>query len=310
MTDLGHVFLGGRIGRLAVPHRIVMGAMHLGLEVRDDGGAALAAFYAERARGGAGLMVTDGAEVTRAVRDTAGAGFPIIVRFSGLDLVDGGTEQADVLDFARALASAGADALNVGIGWHESAVPSVQAIVPPGLWVPFAAEAKAAVGDLPVIAGNRVNRAELAESILVSTPIDFISMARPFLADAELIGSARRGRAVNICIGCNQACIDRSLDDREVSCMVNPRAGRELGTRPIRSTAPRHIAVIGGGPAGLQAARQSALAGHRVELYEVADALGGQFRMACKVPGKSDYRDTVTYFAAELTRHRGGGEGI
>ncbi|MEO6502933.1 MAG: FAD-dependent oxidoreductase [Jatrophihabitantaceae bacterium] len=446
MADLGAVFTEGRIGRLTVPHRVIMGAMHLGLEAREDGGAALAAFYAERARGGAGLMVTGGAAVNaigaggpgygvladrrfrarlrrvtdeahaagglmalqlfhagryaplsdagtplapsavysrfsrceplamtdRQIRDTiddfargaaeaAALGFdavevmgsegylidqflspltnlrddewggdatrrtrfgaevtravraatelPVIVRFTGLDLVAGGAERADVLAFARALASAGADALNVGVGWHEARVPSVQAIVPPGVWAPVAAEVKAGLvkaglveAGLPVIASNRVNRLELAADILADTAIDFVSMARPFLADPQLVTATRRGRPVNVCIGCNQACVDRSLADREVSCMVNPRAGREIATAPARTTAPRRIAVIGGGPAGLQAARQAACAGHQVELYELSDALGGQFRLACRVPGKADYGATVDYFAAELAR--------
>jgi 2,4-dienoyl-CoA reductase (NADPH2) len=153
-----------------------------------------------------------------------------------------------------------------------------------------------------VIASNRVNRLELAADILAGTGIDFVSMARPFLADPDLIGSTRRGRPVNLCIACNQACIDRSLVEAEVSCMVNPRAGREALTRAARSASPRRIAVVGGGPAGLQAARQAALAGHQVRLYEASDALGGQFRLACRVPGKADYAATVDYFAAELAR--------
>ena len=476
MADLGAVFTAGRIGRLSLAHRIVMGAMHLGLEARDDGGAALAAFYAERARGGAGLMVTGGAavsaagaggpaygvlddprfrdrlrrvtgevheagglialqlfhagryappapgrtpvapsavysrfsrceplaltgsqvagiveefargaahaaelgfdavevmgsegylvdqflspltnlrddewggdaerrarfgvEVTRAAR--AASGLPVIVRFSGLDLMPGGTERADVLAFARTLAAAGADALNIGVGWHEAAVPSVQAIVPPGVWAPVAGDIKAELAGagfagLPVIASNRVNRLEQAAAILAGTPVDFVSMARPFLADPDLIAATRRGDPVNLCIGCNQACIDRSLVDAEVSCMVNPRAGRELvhpragrelvhpragrelvlpragqprtgrglATPRTHSPRPRRIAVVGGGPAGLQAARQAALAGHRVRLYEASDALGGQFRLARRVPGKADYGATVDYFAAELAR--------
>ncbi len=446
MADLGAVFTPGRIGRLRLPHRIVMGAMHLGIEARDDGGTALAAFYAERARGGAGLMVTGGAavdaagsggpaygmlddarfaerlrrvagevheagglialqlfhagryapagnsplapsavysrfsrctpramtdaevrgtveafargaalaaelgfdavevmgsegylidqflspltnlrdddwggdsarrcrfgvEVTRAVR--AACELAVIVRFSGRDLMAGGTEPAGVHAFARALAAAGTDALNVGVGWHEAAVPSVQAMVPAGVWAPVAAEIKAVLtaagfGALPVIASNRLNRLEQAADVLAgtrsSTPPDFVSMARPFLADPQLVEAGRRGRPVNVCLACNQACIDRSLVDAEVSCMVNPRAGREAATPVLRTSTARRIAVVGGGPAGLQAARRAALAGHRVELYEASDALGGQFRLARRVPGKADYGATVDYFAAELDR--------
>ncbi|SCG76962.1 oxidoreductase [Micromonospora coxensis] len=440
--EFRHVFRAGRIGSLHIPHRIVMGAMHLGLETREDGGAALAAFYAERARGGAGLMITGGAavsvagaggrgygvlgdvafrdrlrrvvttvhdagglialqlfhagryasptafgvspvapsavhsrfsgstpqaltaaqiratvadfaraaalgrelgfdaveimgsegylvdqflspltnlrddewggdarrrrrfgvEVTRAAREATGADFPIVVRFTGLDLMAGGTPHADVLDFARSLVAAGADALNVGVGWHESPVPSVQAIVPPGAWISVAAAVKAAVGSTPVIASNRVNRVGHAEDILATSGLDFVSMARPFLADPELITRSRRRRPVNVCIGCNQACIDRSLVDGEVSCMVNPRAGRELTALPARSARQLRLAVIGGGPAGLQAAHALASAGHRVDLYEAADGLGGQFRLAGRVPGKADYHATIDYFTADLDR--------
>lgn len=442
MADLGAVLTPGRIGALRLPHRIVMGAMHLGIEARDDGGTALAAFYAERARGGAGLMVTGGAavnpagsggpaygvlddarfaerlrrvtgavheagglialqlfhagryapagvgpvapsavysrfsrctpramtdaevratiedfgrgaalaaelgfdavevmgsegylidqflspltnlredgwggdpqrrcrfgvEVTRTVR--AAGGLPVIVRFSGQDLMAGGTGPAEVRAFTRALAAAGADALNIGVGWHEATVPSVQAMVPAGVWAPVAADVKAGLvaagfGDLPVIASNRVNRLEQAAAVLAGTGLDFVSMARPFLADPELIEAGRRGLPVNVCVGCNQACIDRSLVDAEVSCMVNPRAGREAVTPLVRTAAPRRVAVVGGGPAGLQAARQAALTGHRVELYEAGDDLGGQFRLARRVPGKADYGATVDYFAAELDR--------
>ncbi|HXL94396.1 MAG TPA: FAD-dependent oxidoreductase [Streptosporangiaceae bacterium] len=447
---LPHVLRPGRIGTLRLPHRVIMGAMHLGIEARPDHGRALAAFYAERARGGAGLIVTGGAavsrvgaggpnyailadqahrarlgrvagqvhaagalialqlfhagryaspgafglrpvapspvfsrisgcepasmsepvirqtladfgrgaayarelgfdaveimasegylidqflspvtnlreddwggdpgrrmrfgsEVLRHVRDAAGADFPVIYRFSGADLIEGGTSRADALAFARTLKDGGADALNVGVGWHESSVPTVQALVAPGAWVPVAAAVKAAVGDLPVITSNRINRLELAEQILAGSSLDFVSLARPFLADAALMASGGRRRPVNICLGCNQACIDRSLADAEVSCMVNPRAGRELEFPPATAGIPLRTAVIGGGPAGLQAARELAVIGHRVDLFEAASELGGQFRMACQVPGKEDYAETVRYFAAELGRlgvavHRG-----
>ncbi|MBW4701617.1 FAD-dependent oxidoreductase [Micromonospora sp. RL09-050-HVF-A] len=507
-TGLERVLRPGRIGRLALPHRIVMGAMHLGWENRDDDGRALAAFYLARVAGGAGLMVTGGAAVSaagadvpgfgvlddaafrdrlrrvagevgaaggllalqlfhagryarpaaggprpvapsavpspisrltpdalpaagvarivedfargahhardlgfsaveimgsegylidqflspltnrrddewggdpqrrmrfgvavvRAVRAAVGADFPVVMRMTGDDLLPGGTDRDTVAQYARALAAAGADALNVGVGWHESPVPTVQAVVPPGHWVPVASVVKAAVGGLPVLASNRINRLTQAEAILAGTTLDLVSMARPFLADPALVERSRAGRPVNICVACNQACIDRSLVGAVVSCMVNPLVGREAdpgsgaapaGTDPTASAelpasvdppmpadptgsaglpmpaepaihvepmppepaihvepvtragpvvrvgavaGSRAVAVVGAGPAGLRAAHDLALAGHRVTVYEADREPGGQFRLACRVPGKADYAETIRFLTAELTR--------
>jgi 2,4-dienoyl-CoA reductase (NADPH2) len=243
-----------------------------------------------------------GVAVVRAVRDAVGPDFPVIMRMTGDDLMDGGTGPDTVSAYARELAGAGADALNVGVGWHESATPTVQAVVPPGHWVPVAAAVKAAVGALPVMASNRINRLAQAEAILASTPLEFVSMARPFLADPALIAHARLGRPVNICVACNQACIDRSLSDSPVSCMVNPGAGREHEPAAQATTVPRTIAVVGAGPAGLKAAHDLAIAGHQVTVYEADRDPGGQFRLACRVPGKADYLETIRFLSAELAR--------
>lgn len=244
-------------------------------------------------------------EVLRAIRAALGAAFPIIYRMSGADLMPESTTDDETHAFARMLAQAGADAINVGVGWHESSIPTVQFLVEPGAWVGCAQAIKEAVGALPVIASNRINRIELAERVLAEGRVDFVSMARPFLADPAIVEKSRSGRAdaVNICIACNQACIDRSLFDGKVSCMVNPRAGNELTLREdAPATAPRRFAVIGGGPAGLEAARVLAARGHRVVLYEAQAALGGQFRLASHVPGKADFGSTIAYFRAELAR--------
>jgi 2,4-dienoyl-CoA reductase (NADPH2) len=244
--------------------------------------------------------------VLRAIRECAGTDFPVIFRISGADLMEGSTTDEEVLCFARALASDGVDALNVGIGWHESPVPTVQQIVPAGVWIRYAAAVKSVVGKLPVIASNRVTTLAMADEVLAAGSVDFISMARPFLADAAIVAKAARGASddIDTCIACNQACIDRSLSDERVSCMVNPRAVRELEfpesilPEPLR----RRFAVIGAGPAGLEASRALAALGHRVELFEAAEELGGQFRMARRVPGKRDFGETIRYFTTELAR--------
>lgn len=245
-------------------------------------------------------------EVLRAIRASAGADFPIIFRISGADLMPDSTSPAETLDFARALAGGGVDALNVGIGWHESSIPTVQHLVPSGAWIPYAAAVKAAVGDVAVIASNRINSLAAAEAVLAAGSADFISMARPFLADSQIVAKAARNEArlVDTCIACNQACIDLSLLDAPVSCMVNPRAGREMEFPEPSGMLerPRRFAVIGGGPAGMESARALAALGHRVELFEAQDELGGQFRMARRIPGKRDFGETIRYFTNELAR--------
>jgi len=245
-------------------------------------------------------------DVLRAIRDAAGPEFPVIFRISGADLMPNSTTAEETLTFARALASDGVDALNVGIGWHESQIPTVQHLVPSGIWVPFAAAVKSAVDSLPVIASNRINSLERADKVLAAGSVDFISMARPFLADSQIVAKAARNESalVNTCIACNQACIDRSLLDEPVSCMVNPRAGRELAFIENGAVSQRRgrFAVIGGGPAGMEGARALAALGHRVELFEAQDELGGQFRMARRIPGKRDFGETIRYFTNELAR--------
>ena len=460
---LDHVFRAGAIGPLQLDHRIVMGSMHMGLEGLDDDGRALAAFYAERARAGAGLVVTGGSAVSRvgaagrnytfvneaadgsklarvaaaiheggghvllqlfhagryavqsafglrpvapspvysalsrcepreltdaevretiadfargaararelgfdgveimgsegyllnqfaapqtnlrdddwggdperrmafplavaeAVREAAGPAAAVVYRISGADLVPGGASDDEVRELAARLADGAVDAINVGIGWHEARVPTVQLLVPHGAWTPWVRAIREVVKcperglDVPVIASNRINSLALADEVLKAGDADFVSLARPFLADPEIVAKARGRRVVNVCIACDQACIDRSIFDQRVSCVVNPRAGFELqlpagagagsaagsgAGAAAGSGEGRRVAVVGGGPAGMEAARSLAAAGHAVELFEADSRLGGQFRMACRIPGKEDYARTIEYFEAELDR--------
>nr|AHH25582.1 2,4-dienoyl-CoA reductase [Streptomyces sp. XZQH13] len=445
---MDHVFRPLAIGGLTVPHRIIMGAMHLNLETLDDDGAALAAFYAERVRGGAGLVITGGSavnpagsggpgygvlddgrhrsalrravdavhdagglialqlfhagryapagtdggaplapsavysrfsrtvpramteeevagtvaafgrgaeaacalgfdavevmgsegylinqftapltnlrddawggdparrrrfpvEVLRAVRASVKPGFPVLFRMSGADLVEDGTPWQETAALAVELAEAGADALAVGIGWHESPVPTVQAQVPAGTWAGYAQRVKRALreagyGAVPVIASNRFTRLTQAEDVLAGGDVDLVAMARPFLADPAIVNKSHTGSgaSVDLCIACNEACIDRSFGTERVSCLVNPRAGHERDFPALPSAGRRgRYAVIGAGLAGLEAARTLARLGHKVEVYEEADEPGGQFRLAARVPGKADFAATVRRREEEL----------
>jgi 2,4-dienoyl-CoA reductase (NADPH2) len=157
---------------------------------------------------------------------------------------------------------------------------------------------------IPVIATNRINTPQVAEEILARGDADMVSMARPLLADPEFVKKARRGQPeeINICIACNQACLDHTFTGKPCSCLVNPRACREteLNYRPAVDI--KAIAVVGAGPAGLAFATVAARRGHRVSLFDQADEIGGQFNMARMIPGKEEFSASLDYFRHELVR--------
>jgi 2,4-dienoyl-CoA reductase (NADPH2) len=246
-------------------------------------------------------------EVVRRTREAVGDGFPIVYRISLLDLVEGGQTWDEVIDLAHALEDAGITAFNTGIGWHEARVPTIITQVPRGAWRSSTARLKAEV-SVPVCASNRINTPELAEEILAAGDADLVSMARPLLADPEFAAKAAAGRAdeINTCIACNQACLDHVFANRKASCLVNPRAAREteLVLVPIRgldsARPPSTVVVVGAGPAGLAAATSAAERGFSVTLFERAPEIGGQFRLAMRIPGKEEFAETLRYFSRRL----------
>ena len=167
-------------------------------------------------------------EIVRRARALVGPDFPIVYRISLVDLVDGGQTWEEVEALAQELEAAGVSLFNTGIGWHEARVPTIITQVPQGAWVPWTARLKQAV-SIPVCASNRINSPEMAEDILARGDADLVSMARPFLADPELVNKAAAGRAdeINTCIACNQACLDHTFSNKTASCLVNPRACHE-----------------------------------------------------------------------------------
>lgn len=434
-----HLFRPLDLGFVTLPNRILMGSMHTGLETRPDGMERLAAFYAERAKGGAALIVTGGfspddagelgphraqvstkadagrhkvipravhdaggrialqvlhsgrygfhkntvapsavksginpnaprelapdeiqktiaafaasaalareagydgievmgsegylmsqflalrvnqrnddwggslenrmrfpVEVVRASRVAAGEDFIIIYRISALELVEGGLSAEEIATVAKAIEKAGATLLNTGIGWHEARIPTIAQAVPRGGFAWATKNLKQAV-KIPVIASNRINAPEIAEEILARGDADMVSLARAFLADEAFAAKAQAGdrAGINICIACNQACLDHYFIGQPASCVVNPRAGREtkLVFAPVKKK--KRVAVVGGGPAGLSCAAVAAERGHEVVLYDKAAELGGQFNLAKRIPGKQEFAESIAYYAERIRR--------
>ena len=434
-----HLFQPLALGRVTLPNRILMGSMHTGFEARPDGMERLAAFYAERAAGGAALIVTGGfspndagnlgphraqlstkedagkhapipravhaaggrivlqllhsgrygfherivapsavkspinphspremtpdeieqtiadfvsasslareagydgveimasegylitqflalrtnqrkddwggplerrmrfgTEIVRRVRAATGPDFIILYRISALDLVEGGLTAEEIAQLARGVETAGASLLNTGIGWHEARIPTIAQAVPRGAFSWATRRIKQAV-SIPVVASNRINAPEVAEEIIARGDADMVSLARAMLSDAAFANKARADdrAGINVCIACNQACLDHYFIGQPVSCVVNPRAGRETKLSFPKVRDKKRVAVVGGGPAGLSCAANAAERGHEVTLFEKAAELGGQFNLAKRIPGKQEFGESIAYYAERLKR--------
>jgi 2,4-dienoyl-CoA reductase (NADPH2) len=240
-------------------------------------------------------------ETVRATREKVGPNFIIIFRLSMLDLVEGGSSWEEVVQLAKAIEAAGATLINTGIGWHEARIPTIATMVPRAAFAWVTKRLKGAV-NIPLITTNRINTPEVAEEVLASGSADMVSMARPFLADADFVNKAAANKSdeINTCIACNQACLDHIFNGRLSSCLVNPRACHETELIIEKTTAPRKVAVVGAGPAGMACATTAAERGHAVTLFEAADQIGGQFNIAKRIPGKEDFAETLRYFGRRI----------
>jgi len=240
-------------------------------------------------------------EIVSRLREAVGKDFILVYRLSMLDLVPDGSTWEEVVALAKAVERAGATILNTGIGWHEARVPTIATSVPRAAFAWVTRKLMGQVG-IPLCTTNRINTPEVAEELLASGGADMVSMARPLLADADFVRKAAEGRAdeINTCIACNQACLDHVFAGKTVSCLVNPRAGRETVLVFPAAAARKRVAVVGAGPAGLACATELAARGHAVDLYEAASEIGGQFDMARKVPGKEEFAETLRYFRRKL----------
>jgi 2,4-dienoyl-CoA reductase (NADPH2) len=241
-------------------------------------------------------------EVVRRVRAAVGERFIVVFRIPAMDMLDGGLAWDEVVSLAKAVEAAGATIVSTHFCWHESPVPTIATMVPRAAFAQVTGRLRREL-RVPTITSNRINMPDVAETVLARGDADIVSMARPMLADAELVAKAAQGREdeINTCIACNQACLDHAFDGRrQVTCLVNPRACNETLLHYPAAHTRKRIAVVGAGPAGLAFSTVAAGRGHAVVLFEASGEIGGQFNLAKRIPGKEEFAETLRYFGRML----------
>ena len=249
-----------------------------------------------------------GLEILREVRRQVGRDWAVGVRISGDELSKGGLSAEDMAEIARRLAGSGlVDFLSIIGGAAHTAALQAQVVpnmsYPVGLFVPLAAAIKVAVPGIPVFHASRIVDPIHADQILADGAIDLVGMTRALIADPDLPRKARDGRIedIRVCVGANEGCIDRIYQGKPVTCIQNPGASREGEiSEPTPAATRRRVVVVGAGVAGLEAARVSALRGHRVVLLEREAEVGGQVLLASRAPQRAEYGGIVRFLARQV----------
>lgn len=240
-------------------------------------------------------------------RQEVGQDFSISGKVVGHQYINGGITLAEAKAFCCSLQQRGIDAIQVSGGDPESANHFP---VPPmydkrGCYVKLAQSIRNEL-NIPVIAVGRINNVLLANQVVESGKADLVAMGRAFLTDPDFPKKAQEGKIEDIrtCIGCNQGCRGRDRKkDLRVGCVLNPRTGKERDEPEITpAEVPQNVLVVGGGPAGMEAARVAAQRGHRVTLIEEKKKLGGQLRAAARPPGRGEFRHLIDWYGIQINK--------
>ncbi|MDP2662990.1 MAG: FAD-dependent oxidoreductase, partial [Dehalococcoidia bacterium] len=243
-------------------------------------------------------------EIIREVKKQA-PGLPLLVRLNADEILPGGTPREELRQTAVMAQEAGADAISLTVGWHESSEPAITSEIPAGAWLPLAAQWKEVL-RVPVIMAYRLRTPEVAERALQQGQVDLVAMCRPLICEPAMANKLAEGRPEDVipCITCNQGCFQRLFNAAWVQCLMNPLTGRESLPEYRLSPASRskRVLVVGGGPAGLEAARVAATRGHHVVLCEKAGRLGGLSNLAAVPPHRQEMADIAGYLVRQVQK--------
>lgn len=243
-------------------------------------------------------------EVIQNVKEKTSSNFPITMRINGTDYEPDGITIDETIEVCKQAEKLGIQAIHVSGGDHHMMNYQVSPMTIPSGPNVWAAEMVKQAVSVPVIASGSITMPGFAEKILAEGKGDFISLGRPLLADPYFPLKAEEGRPEDIvpCIRCNDGCLERTFFNfRSIRCSVNPNMGREGDFAITPASSPKNVLIIGGGPAGMEAARVSALRGHNVTLYEKGE-LGGSLIPAAASEFKSDLNNLRSYYLAQMEK--------